>query len=124
MTTTTVTIDATMIGTIISPGPDQFVTRLMLTRPQQPAWQQEHHFPLPYPRGRWTSGRFVLTDLGGSGQRVFNFSTQTGALVAGHVVMSGGQAFQYRGDLLLECCPASQAWEIQISDIPIVARAA
>jgi hypothetical protein len=124
MAITSITLDATMVGTIISPAPDGYVTRLMLTRSQQPPYQTENWIDLPYPRGRWTSGRFVLTDQGGSGQRVFNFSTQTGALVAGHVVMSGGQAFQYRGDLLLECCPASQAWEIQISDIPIVARAA
>ena len=124
MATTTITLDATKIGQIISPAPDGYVTRMMMTRSQTPAWQVENWVDFPPPHGTWTSGRLVLTDQGGSGQRVFNFSTQTGALVAGHVVMSGGQAFQYRGDLLLECCPASQAWEIQISDIPIVARAA
>ena len=73
MATTTIILNDTLVGTVISPFPDGFVARLMLTQSQQPAWQQEHRLALPYPRGRWTSGRFVLTDQGGAGQRVFNF---------------------------------------------------
>ena len=119
MAITNITLDATKIGQVISPAPDGFVVKLMMTKSQTPAWQQEHHLAFPYPRGRWTSGRLVLTDLGGAGQRVFNFSTQSGALTGGHVVMSGGQSFQYRGDLLLECCPLGQVWELSLSDVPV-----
>jgi hypothetical protein len=120
MATTKITLNDTLVGQVVSPFPDGFVVRLMMTQSQWPARQQEHHLAFPYPRGRWTSGRFVLTDLGGAGQRVFNFASQHGVLTGGHVLLTGGQSFQYRGDLLLECLPTGQEWELSISDVPVV----
>lgn len=118
MAITTVTITDALIGTIVSPGPDQFITRLVMTQSQWPTWQQEHHLALPYPHGRWTGGRFVLRDLGGAGQRVFNFATQHGVFVGSRILMNDA-SIGFRGDLLLECLPRGQEWEVDFSDVPV-----
>jgi hypothetical protein len=123
MAITRATINDTMIGTVISPFPDGFIAKMTMLKSQSPAWQKEHHLAFPYPRGRWTSGRVVLTELGGAGQRVLNFASQYGALTGGHVLLTNGQSFRFRGDLLLECLPRNQVWEIDFSDVPVVAVA-
>jgi hypothetical protein len=120
---TTVIIDATMVGQVISPRPDQFITRMVMTESQQPPLQVENWVDLPPPHGRWTSGRVVLTDLGGAGRRLLNFATQYGVFFGSTVLMTGGQNFRFRGDLVLECLPQNQVWEIDFSDVP-VAKAA
>ena len=119
MTTTTVILNNSMVGTIVSPGPDQFVTKLTMTKSQWPPFQVESHLPFPLPFGKWTSGRFVLRDGGGAGRRLINISTQTGALTSGDVLMAAGQAFAFRGDLVLECCSRGQVWEVDFSDTAV-----
>jgi hypothetical protein len=123
MAITKATITDTMIGTVVSPFPDGWVTRMAMTQAQSPAWQTENHFAFPLPFGTWRSGRFVLRDLGGAGMRVINVSTQCGALTGGYAILTNGQSFRYRGDLLLECLPQNQEWEIDFSDVPVVAVA-
>lgn len=126
MATTTVILDATMVGTVISPGPDQFVVKMVMTQSQWPPYQVESHLPFPLPFGTWRSGRFVLRDLSGAGMRVINISTQFGAFAngGGHALMTNGQTFQFRGDLILECLPTGQVWEIDFSDVPVAQQAA
>lgn len=119
MAITEITLTDAMVGTIVSPGPDQFIVKLVLVRAQQPAFQVECWSDLPYPFGTWRSGRFILRDRGGVGHRLINLSTQTGALVAGHVLMASGQQFAYSGDLILECIPRGQEWTLEISDVPV-----
>ena len=120
MTITTIVLNDTMIGSIISPGPDQFVTRLTMTKAQWPAWQQECWLPLPPPHGLWASGRFVLRDRAGSGVRMVSVCTQHGGVFqGGNTLMTAGQSFQFNGDLTLECLARGQEWEIDFSDVPV-----
>ena len=109
---TTIQITDANAGTVISLFPDGFITKMTMTKSQQPAYQIEHHLPLPYPAGRWTGGRFVLRDRGGAGRRLINVSTQHGALTSGPILMAAGQQFAYSGDLILEAIPKGQEWEI------------
>lgn len=118
MTTTTITLDDTMSGTVISPFADGFLTRLEMTKSQSPAWQQECF--LPYPFNRWSGGRFCLRDARGV---VFNFATQSGALFASRVMLNGA-SYAYVGDLYLECAIRGQEWELDCSDVPVVRAAA
>ena len=115
---TTITLTDSMVGTVISPAADGFITKMTMTQAQWPAWQQENHFAFPLPRGRWTSGRLVLTDLGGVGRRVFNFATQHGVFFGSRVLMNGG-SIGFRGDLFLEAIPKGQEWEVDFSDVPV-----
>lgn len=124
MAITTIQITDALIGTVVSPFPDGFVTKMTMTKSQQPAYQIEHHFALPLPYGTWRAGRFVLRDQGGAGRRVINVSTQHGALVSGHTLMTDGQAFAYSGDLVLEALPKGQEWELSISDVPVAVAVA
>jgi hypothetical protein len=114
---TEVLINDTMSGTIISPAPDQFITRLEMTRSQVPAWQQEHY--LGYPFNLWTAGRFVLKDARGV---LFNFATQPGGIFIGATVLlnsGSGVSIAYQGDLFLECALRGQEWRMDISDVPV-----
>lgn len=117
MATTTITLTGANVGTVVSPFPDGFVVKMVLTKSQSPAWQQENHFAFPYPHGQWRTGRFVIRD--GAGHRLVNLSTQTGALTSGHALMTAGQQFAYSGDLVLEALPKGQEWEISLSDVPV-----
>ena len=121
MAATKITLNDTLVGQIVSPFPDGFITRMVLMQSQTPAWQPECWIDLPYPHGTWRSGRFILRDLSGAGKRLINVSTQVGCFSGGHVLMAAGQAFQFRGDLILECLPRNQVWEIEFSDVPVYA---
>jgi hypothetical protein len=110
---TEVLINDTMSGTVISPFPNGFLTKLQMKQGQEPAWQQESY--LPYPFNRWTGGRFVLKDATGV---LFNFATQNGALFASRILLNGSYA--YRGDLFLECALKGQIWQMSISDTPVI----
>jgi hypothetical protein len=114
MATTTVTLNDTMIGMIVSPGPDQFVTRLEKTRTQWPPVQNESWFVPPYPHGVWTAGRFVLRQ--GDGRRIYSFNSQT---QAGVLIRS---SIRFVGDLTLECLALGEEWRIDFSDTPISAQ--
>jgi hypothetical protein len=74
MAITTITLTDALIGTIVSPGPDQFITRLEKTRTQWPPVQVENWFAFPYPYGVWKAGRFVLRQ--GDGRRIYSFQNQ------------------------------------------------
>jgi hypothetical protein len=108
-----------LVGQVISPFPDGFIAKLVMIKSQWPAWQQENFLVAPYPHGQWKSGRFVLRDLGGAGRRLLNFASQHGVLTGGQTLLASGQSFGFRGDLVLECCPLGQEWEIDFSDVPV-----
>ena len=100
-------IDDGMIGAIVSPAPDQFLTTLQTLTPQNPAQQMENFIAIPYPHGRWSAGRFVLR---GANRALFSFSTLHGGVcgvgdgVAQRILLLGA-SIAYRGDLVLECLP-------------------
>jgi hypothetical protein len=107
----TITLTDALIGTVISPGPDQFITRLEKTRNQWPAFQVENWDVLPYPHGTWRAGRFLLRE--GNGRRLYNFASQSN----GEVILLGA-SIRFTGDLTLECLPAGEEWRIDFSDVP------
>jgi hypothetical protein len=115
MAITTVTLTDALIGTIVSPGPDQFITRLEKTRTQWPPVQVENWVALPYPDGVWKTGRLVLRQ--GDGRRIMSFHNQT---AFGAVLLATPTRFL--GDLTLECLPAGEEWRIDFSDTPVTAR--
>jgi len=123
MAITTVVVNDALVGTIIGP-PDGYITRIVMTKGQEPAWQQENFIATPFPDGRWLNGRFVLRDQGGAGRRVISFATQYGVLFADRTLMTSGQSFRFSGGLLLECLPVGQEWEVDFSDVPVVRAAA
>lgn len=124
MAVTSIILTDALVGTIVSPGPDQFVTRLEKTRSQWPPYQVENWFSFPLPYGTWRAGRFALRDRGGAGARLINVSSQVGCLTGANALMTNGQSFQFRGDLVLECLPAGEEWQIDFSDVPVLVQQA
>jgi hypothetical protein len=114
MATTTITLTDALIGTIVSPGPDQFITRLEKTQNQWPPFQIEDWAVTPYPYGTWRAGRFVLRE--GNGRRLFNFNQNNAPVI----LLSA--SIRFVGDLLLECLPLGEVWRLDISDVPTAAR--
>ena len=117
---TEITLDAGMIGRAIG-FPDGYITTLQQTQSQSPAWQIENFIAIPYPHGRWTSGRLVLRD---ANRVLFGFSTLHGDVCgvgggAAPGILMLGASIAYRGDLALECLPRGARWLLQISDAPI-----
>jgi hypothetical protein len=110
---TTVTLDATLIGTVISPAPDQWIIALEMVSGPSPPGQIESY--LPYPFDRWTGGRFVLNDSAAWPKAVFSFNP-TFAGTSGSEFFHG-PALRYRGDLILEACPVGPAWSLTTSDV-------
>jgi hypothetical protein len=112
---TTITLDDSKIGTVVSPAPDGYLNRLEKTQGQWPAFQVEDWSDFPYPFGTWRAGRFVLRE--GNGRRLYNFASQINA-----PVILVGANIQFRGDLTLECLPRGEIWRLDISDVPTAAR--
>jgi hypothetical protein len=111
MATISIQLTGALVGTIISPGPNQWITRLEKTRVQTPAYQNESWIALPYPDGHWRAGRFVLRQ--GNGQRIISFASQS---TSGVLLVT---PTRFLGDLLLECLPAGEEWRIDFSDTPV-----
>jgi hypothetical protein len=113
MATTPITLTGALVGTIISPGPDQYITRLEKTKSQWPAYQVEEWIVPPYPHGLWKAGRFVLRQ--GNGQRIISFASQSNSVFL-------RTPTRFLGDLTLECLPRGEEWRLDISDTPVTAR--
>jgi hypothetical protein len=113
MTTTTITLDDTKLGAIVSPVVDGYIVRLEKTQNQWPPYQLESWFEWPSPHGVWR-GRFVLRD---AARRIISFNSQT---TSG--VFLVGASIRYLGNLTLESLARGEAWRLDISDVPTVAR--
>lgn len=114
MATTTITLTGALVGTMVSPAADQWITRLEKTKSQWPAYQVESWVVPPYPHGVWRAGRFVLRQ--GDGQRIISFQSQS---TSGVLLVT---PTRFLGDLMLECLPAGEEWRIDFSDTPISAQ--
>jgi hypothetical protein len=115
MAITTITLTDRLVGTIVSPAADGYITHLEKTRTQWPPVQVENWVALPYPHGVWKTGRFVLRQ--GDGRRIYSFQNQSafdGVLLA--------TPTRFLGDLALECLPLGEEWRIDFSDTPTRAR--
>jgi hypothetical protein len=115
MAITTITLTDALVGTIVSPAADGYITHLEKTKTQWPPHQIEGWVVLPYPDGVWKTGRFVLRQ--GDGRRIMSFQNQS---AFGGVLLATPTRFL--GDLTLECLPAGEEWRIDFSDTPISAR--
>jgi hypothetical protein len=112
-----ITLNDALVGTIVSPAADGYITHLEKTRTQQPPHQIEDWVVPPYPHGLWKTGRFVLRQ--GDGRRIYSFNSQQHA-----GVLLIGASIRFLGDLTLECLAAGEEWRIDFSDTPVTARAA
>ena len=109
MATISITLNDTMVGTIVSPAPDQYITYLKKTHWTPYQADIENWFVPPYPHGIWRSGRFVLRQ--GDGRRIFSFGKET----SGVLLVT---PTRFLGNLVLECLPAGEEWRIDFSDTP------
>jgi hypothetical protein len=119
MATTTITLDASLIGTIVG-VPDGYITRFELVTSQWPAYQPDDWQTLPYPFGSFAGGgKLVLRDGDGKGQRLlaFNPSFENSPIML-------NASCRYFGGLLLENCPRGAVYRLDISDVPTTTAAA
>jgi hypothetical protein len=121
MATTTITLDDTKIGTIISPVSDGFITRFELVTSQQPAYQADGWSERPFPHGSFAGGgRLILRESDGLGRRILSFNP---TFEFSPIILNA--SLGYRAGLMLESCPAGAAYRLDISDQPVTqARAA
>jgi hypothetical protein len=119
MAVTSITLTDALVGTIISPAADGYITHLEKTQDQQPPFQVENWNVLPYPHGWWQAGRFVLRDRGGAGRRLYNFASQS----VTEVILRSA-SIRFHGDLVLECLPAGEQWRLDISDVAVARNVA
>lgn len=114
MATVSITLNDTMVGTIVSPGPDQYIARLEKTSTTPYVLATENWFALPRPHGIWRAGRLVLRQ--GDGQRIISFSgihtTDVRLLTP----------TRFLGNLVLECLPLGETWRIDFSDTAVSAQ--
>ena len=117
MTTVTVTLDASLVGTIVG-APDGYITKFELVTSQWPAWQADGWSEQPFPYGNFAGGgRLILRDRDGKGRRLlaFNPTFETSPVMLNASV-------RYFGGLMLESCPKGAEYRLDISDVPTTAR--
>ena len=116
MTITTITLDASLIGTIVG-APDGFINRFELMTSPWPAYQPDGFQAAPYPHGSFAGGgRLCLRQEDGKGSRILNFNPTYGGPTP-HMLNTW---VRYFGGLLLELCPRGASYRLDISDVPVV----
>jgi hypothetical protein len=103
-----------MVGTIISPAADQYITYLKKISSTPYQIEIEDWFPFPRPHGIWKTGRLVLRQ--GDGRRIISFS---GVHTTDVYLLA---PTRFLGDLMLECLPARDEWRIDFDDTAVRSR--
>jgi hypothetical protein len=112
----TLTLDASLIGTIVGPA-DGYITHFELMVGPWPAWQADNWQATPYPFGSFRGGgRLVLRDGDGKGRRLLAFNP---TFLPGPTPIMVNTSVGYVGGLLLENCPRGAAYRLDLSDVPV-----
>jgi hypothetical protein len=115
MTTTTHTLNDSMIGQVIGTVSDGYIAKFELVTSQSPAYQIDGWQVFPFPHGSFAGGgRLILRDGDGQGHRLLNFNPSFGQ--SPYINLA---SLHYSGGLMLESCPKNAEYRLDLSDAPL-----